>query len=73
MSAGTVLEPEWWTTDHLAKQMQTTTEVLSKMRQKGTGPRFTKVGRQVRYLNHDVLRWHNTTATTTTTTEEPTP
>lgn len=61
-----VLEPEWYTPAQLAEKLATDTNTLSKLRQDGSGPRFTKLGRQVRYLNHDVLRWHNATARTST-------
>jgi len=41
----------------LAEFLQTTTDRLYDMRSKGTGPRFIKVGREVRYLWPDIKVW----------------
>lgn len=45
------------TPEEVANFLRITTEKLSKMRVDGTGPRFMKVGRDVRYAWPVVHRW----------------
>lgn len=52
------IEPRWWTPQEFAECVGITTDQASKLRLSGEGPPFVKFGRAVRYLNHDVLRWH---------------
>ena len=60
------IEPKWLRPEELAEQTGLDTDQLSKMRINGTGPEFVKFGRQVRYLNLDVLRWHQANRQTRT-------
>ena len=43
--------------EEVADFLRITTEKLSKMRSEGTGPRFLRVGRDIRYAWPDVHRW----------------
>lgn len=45
------------TPDQLAAFLQVDRDRLYDMRAKGTGPRFVKVGRDIRYLWPDVRDW----------------
>jgi molybdenum cofactor biosynthesis enzyme MoaA len=62
----TAIQPEYWTPDEFARFAKLTTEQASKLRVTGGGPPFVKLGRNVRYLNLDVLRWTRERATTST-------
>lgn len=56
--------------EDVAEWLQVTTERLSKLRKTNRGPRFIKVGRDVRYAWKDVHEWAagNRAAGTTSTT-----
>lgn len=60
------IEPKWWTPEEFAKQTGITTDQASRLRIAGEGPPFVKLGRAVRYLNLDVLRWHQDNRTVKT-------
>lgn len=50
----------------LAEWLQVSTEKLRKLRQTGQGPKYVKVGREVRYPWSDVHKWcaaHRTAST----------
>lgn len=51
------IEPKWWTPEEFAERTGITTDQASRLRIAGDGPPFVKLGRAVRYLNLDVLRW----------------
>ena len=61
------IEPKWWTAQEFAQFAGLTTDQASKLRVSGEGPPFVKFGRAVRYLNLDVLRWHQDRRMTSTT------
>ncbi|MEV8194254.1 DNA-binding protein [Rhodococcus pyridinivorans] len=53
------------TPQEVAEYRRVSTEALAQERRRGTGPRFSKLGRQVRYDWQDVLDWvaaHTVTA-----------
>lgn len=57
------------TPQQLAEHLGITTEALSKMRlEPGKGPKFVKLGRDIRYRWPDVLEWLD--ANTRTSTKE---
>lgn len=60
------IEPRWWTAQEFAEFVSMTTDQVSKLRISGEGPPFVKFGRAVRYLNLDVLRWHQDQRMTST-------
>ncbi len=41
----------------VAKRLGTSERSLERMRATGTGPKFVKVGRLVRYTDHDLEAW----------------
>jgi predicted DNA-binding transcriptional regulator AlpA len=41
----------------LAEWLQISTDALSKLRIAGTGPKFIKIGREIRYAWADVHQW----------------
>lgn len=47
------------TPEQVAEWLQVTTERLSKLRKTGKGPKFIKLGRDVRYAWADVHTWCN--------------
>ena len=49
--------PKLLTPDELAELLQLTTDQVSKLRIKGNGPPFVKLGRQVRYVPAAVAKW----------------
>jgi excisionase family DNA binding protein len=49
--------PEWWTTAQLAEYIQVDAETLRHWRYQGIGPKYAKVGQQVRYRRAEVDRW----------------
>jgi hypothetical protein len=52
------MSPDQYVTDkQLAELFSMTPDWLRQMRVKGTGPRFTKFGRAVRYRLGDALSW----------------
>lgn len=58
--------PELWTPDDTARFLRITPDQLSKLRQSGDGPPFTKVGRSVRYIPGEVASWVKGNARTST-------
>ena len=42
------------TESDLADQLKVSTKLLQKMRQEGTGPKYVKIGRLVRYRRQDI-------------------
>lgn len=60
------IEPRWWNAQEFAEFVGITTDQASKLRISGDGPPFVKFGRAVRYLNLDVLRWHQEQRMTST-------
>lgn len=52
------IEPKYWTPEEFAEFTGLSTDQISKLRIKGEGPDFVKLGRAVRYFNWDVLKWH---------------
>lgn len=58
-----------WTEEDCAQFLQVDKELLRKLRQRGGGPPFVKVGRAVRYIPAHVSRWLDANASTTTQTE----
>lgn len=61
--------PELWTPADFAAYAKLTINQVAKLRCKGTGPAFIKVGRQIRYIPAACHRW--VTANQQTTTKEP--
>jgi predicted DNA-binding transcriptional regulator AlpA len=53
-SAELILTPE-----QVAQRLSCTTEWLAQLRYRGDGPRFVKLGRLVRYREHDIVAWVN--------------
>lgn len=49
--------PKLWTPQECAAYLDVSTERLSKMRVDGTGPKFGKVGKEVRYIPGVVAAW----------------
>jgi predicted DNA-binding transcriptional regulator AlpA len=47
----------WLTQDQLASQLRKSRRTLERMRNAGTGPRFSKVGKTVLYRECDVEEW----------------
>lgn len=45
------------TTEEVAELLQVGVRTLKRWRMEGTGPKFAKTGRQVRYDRADVVRW----------------
>lgn len=58
--------PRLMTPTELAGFLQMDTERLSQMRSQGTGPRFLKLGRDIRYRWNDVREWLEENARTST-------
>lgn len=48
---------DWLDTDELAALFKVPAWTVRKWRANGTGPRGTKLGRHVRYLRSEALRW----------------
>lgn len=64
------METTAWTEEDCAHFLQVDKELLRKLRQRGGGPPFVKVGRTVRYIPAHVSRWLDANASTTTQTEQ---
>jgi excisionase family DNA binding protein len=47
----------WLTQDQLAKMLGISRRTLERMRNAGTGPRFSKVGKTILYREADVEAW----------------
>lgn len=60
----TVADPKFWTPEQMAQELQITPEYLSKLRSRGGGPPYVKVGRTVRYPQYAVAKWIQETAVT---------
>ena len=52
-----VLLPRLLTQEHLAKYLCKSTSWCERSRWAGTGPKYVKLGRHVRYRVEDVLEW----------------
>ena len=65
------MQPTAWTEQDCADFLQVSRDYLRKLRQRGGGPPFVKIGRSVRYIPSHVSRWLEQTATTTTHSEAP--
>lgn len=65
------MQPTAWTEEECASFLQVEPEYLRKLRQRGGGPPFVKVGRRVRYIPAHVSRWLDQAATTTTRSAPP--
>lgn len=50
-------KPELWTPADFAAYAKLTLNQVAKLRSNGTGPAFTKLGRQVRYVPGHCHRW----------------
>jgi excisionase family DNA binding protein len=48
---------EWWSPSQVAEHMQVSLETLRHWRYRGTGPKYAKVGKHVRYRRTEVDRW----------------
>lgn len=46
-----------WTPDEVAAHLRVTKGQLAGMRYTGTGPKYSKLGRRVRYRPADVAEW----------------
>jgi excisionase family DNA binding protein len=44
-------------TDDVARRLKTSKRNLERKRADGTGPRFVRMGKLVRYTDHDVDEW----------------
>jgi predicted DNA-binding transcriptional regulator AlpA len=44
-------------TDDVARRLKTSIRKLERMRADGTGPRFVRMNKLVRYTDHDVDEW----------------
>lgn len=53
---------DWLTTLELAKRAKVSPETVRYWRATGTGPRGHRLGRHVRYLLDDVVRWEDARA-----------
>jgi predicted DNA-binding transcriptional regulator AlpA len=53
----TVSVPRLWTQKDLAAYLSKSTKWCERARWEGTGPKFVKLGRHVRYRVSDVLAW----------------
>lgn len=51
------LEPQWLDTRTAAALIDISPRGLESMRQRGEGPRYSKVGRLVRYRRADIEQW----------------
>lgn len=51
------VQPEWFTTEQLAKYIDTPMNTLLHWRKNAKGPRYHKLGRRVRYSRTDVDAW----------------
>ena len=58
--------PKLATTQDVADYLSTTPAALAQWRYRGTGPKFVKVGRHVRYRWEDVTDWLDSRARTVT-------
>lgn len=65
--------PVLMTTDRLAEYLEVTPQALANMRMHGTGPKYIKVGRGIRYRWVDVETWmhENTHQSTDEHTDQP--
>jgi excisionase family DNA binding protein len=52
-----MLVPETLTPDQAGEFLQIPPETLRRWRGLGTGPKFAKVGRHVRYREAELIRW----------------
>jgi excisionase family DNA binding protein len=59
------------TAEEAAQYLKTSTSTLAKRRVHGTGPRFVRIGRMVRYRRADLDLWIGTTVVSSTS-EQPT-
>ncbi len=59
---------KWITRQELADRYGVPVKTPAEWASKGTGPRYAKVGRHVRYLSSDVFEWdvHNSPRTSVT-------
>ncbi|MGH2769961.1 MAG: helix-turn-helix transcriptional regulator [Actinomycetota bacterium] len=55
-----IVDPErLWSPERLAEHLGVPVATLAKWRHFGTGPRYLKIGKHVRYRPADVLRWED--------------
>jgi len=64
------MQPELWTPAEFAAYAKLSIHQVAKLRSKGTGPAFTKFGKQVRYVPGICHRWVVENQQTTTTAKE---
>lgn len=51
-----------WDTDDLAKFLKLPAKTIREWRHKGTGPKYARMGKHVRYNPADVMVWLNETS-----------
>jgi excisionase family DNA binding protein len=51
-----------WDTDDLAVFLKLPAKTIREWRHKGTGPRYARLGKHVRYRQSDVMAWLNETS-----------
>jgi excisionase family DNA binding protein len=49
--------PEWMAPEPAAKYLDSSTSTLAKLRLRGGGPRFCRIGRAIRYRRSDLDDW----------------
>lgn len=47
----------WLTRQEVADRLRVPVKTLAEWASKGTGPRYAKIGRHVRYRLSDVIKW----------------
>jgi predicted DNA-binding transcriptional regulator AlpA len=53
------IEDRWLSRPELARRWGVPVKTLSEWASKGTGPRYAKFGKHVRYRLRDVIAWEN--------------
>ena len=51
------VQSQWLSQDQLATRLDISVRSLERMRNAGTGPRFSKAGKKILYRLHDVEAW----------------
>jgi excisionase family DNA binding protein len=64
------MSDNYMTAEEAAQYLKTSTSTLAKRRVAGTGPRFVRIGRMVRYRRADLDLWIGTTVVSSTS-EQP--
>lgn len=61
LERATLVPDEWMAPPRAAKYADSSTSTLAKLRLRGGGPRFCRIGRAIRYRRADIDDWLNST------------